>query len=231
MKVIKKIWNKYRDDQLIEAILWTLKKTPFNPLRKIGLELIPFYLYEEGLFGDIWKGRKDDFDKYEIGFLSPQDMKEIAALSRGDWSSEEKLLARFRDGQKCFGAKYQGKIVAFTWSNFESCHDPLYKFPLRDDEAYLWDAFTVPSFRGKGIAPYLRSRFYKELETLCRKKSYSISLFFNKPAIKFKNKLDAKPILLGINLASPKKRHFSLKLKSHYCPMYFRHRWKLVNFS
>ena len=231
MNIIKKIRNKYSNGQLIEAIVWKLNKTPLYPLRKIGLEVIPFYLYEEGLFGGIWKGHKDDFDEYEIGFLNPQDMKEIAALSRGDWSSEEKLLARFNEGQKCFGVKYQGKIVAFTWSNFESCHDPLYKFPLRDDEAYLWDAFTVPSFRGKGIAPYLRFRFYKELETLGRNKSYSISLYFNKPAINFKKKLNARPILLGINLASPRKRYLSLKLKSHYCPNYLRKRQKLINFS
>lgn len=231
MNVIKKIRNKYSNGQLIETIVWKLNKTPPYPLRKIGLEVIPFYLYEEGLFGGIWKGRKDNFDEYQIGFLNPQDMKEIAALSRGDWSSKEKLLTRFNEGQKCFGAKYQGKIVAFTWSNFESCHDPLYKFPLRDDEAYLWDAFTVPSFRGKGIAPYLRFRFYKELETLGRNKSYSISLYFNKPAINFKKKLNARPILLGINLASPKKRYLSLKLKSHYCPNYLRKRQKLINFS
>jgi GNAT superfamily N-acetyltransferase len=158
-------------------------------------------------------------------------MKEIAELSRGDWSSEEKLLARFNDGQKCFGAKYQGKIVSFTWSNFGSCHDLLYKFPLRDDEAYLYDAFTLPSFRGKGIAPYLRVRFYKELEILGQNKFYSISRYLNKPAINFKKKLNARPILLGINLASPRKRYLSLKIKSHYRPNYMRKRKKLVNFS
>ena len=231
MNVIRKIRHKHRDGQLIEATLWKLKKSVLNPLHKIGLKITPFYLYEEGHFGAIWKSRKDDFDEYEIGFLSPRDMKEIAALSRGDWSSEEKLLARFNDGQKCFGAKYPGKIVAFTWSNFESCHDSLYKFPLRDDEAYLWDAFTIPSSRGKGIAPYLRLRFQKKLETLGRNKSYSITLFFNRPAISFKNKLNARPIFLGINLASRRKCYLSLKIKSHCCPNYLRKRRKLVNFS
>jgi len=231
MNIIKKIGHKYKDGQLIETILWRLRKTVLDPLKKIGFIITPFYLYEEGLSGDIWKSRKDNFDQYEIGFLSPPDMKEIAALSRGDFSSEEKLLARLNDGQKCFGAKYQGKIVAFTWSNFESCDSSLYKFRLRDDEAYLWDAFTIPSSRGKGIAPYLRLRFQKKLETLGRNKSYSITLFFNRPAISFKKKLNARPIFLGINLASRRKCYLSLKIKSHCCPNYLRKRRKLVNFS
>ena len=220
MNIIKKIGHKYKDGQLIETILWRLRKTVLDPLKKLGFIITPFYLYEEGLSGDIWKSRKDNFDQYEIGFLSPPDMKEIAALSRGDWASEEELLARLKDGHKCFGAKYQGKIVAFTWSGFERCQYRNYGFPLRGDEAYLWDAFTIPSLRGKGIAPYLRFKFYEELQKLGRNTFYSITLCSNKPALRFKKKLNAKPLILAIYIRLLKKRSWSWKIKNYRYDMH-----------
>ncbi|MHC4843946.1 MAG: GNAT family N-acetyltransferase [Planctomycetota bacterium] len=219
MDVTEKIRQKYREGQLTEAIVKKLKTVLIRRLDQV-LKITPFYLYQEGIFRDDWQSFANEFDQYEVNFLGYEDMKEIETLSRGDWSSEERLLGRFNDGEKCFGAKYQGKIAAFTWSNFESCHDKRYKFPLRDDEAYLWDAFTIPSFRGKGIAPYLRFKFYEELQKLGRNTFYSITLCSNKSALRFKKKLNAKPLILAIHVRLLKKWSWSWKIKNYRYDMH-----------
>lgn len=214
MNVIKKIRHKYRDGQLTEALVRRVKTVLFRRLRQV-LTIKPFYLYKEGIFRDDWQSSVNDFDQYEINFLGYEDMKEIAALSRGDWASEEELLARLKDGHKCFGAKYQGKIVAFTWSGFERCQYRNYGFPLRGDEAYLWDAFTIPSLRGKGIAPYLRFKFCNELQKLGRNTFYSITVCSNKPAVRFKKKLNAKRLILAIHIRLLEKWSWSWKIKNY----------------
>ena len=214
MDVIEKVRQKYRDGQLTETIVRRVKWVLRRRLQQV-LKITPFYLHKEGIFRDDWQSIANDFDQYEINFLSYEDMKEIAALSRDDWASEEKLLARLKNGHKCFGAKYQGKIAAFTWSHFERCGAPEYRFPLKRNEAYLWDAFTLPSFRGKGIAPYLRLKFYKELQKLGCDTFYSITFCSNKPAVRFKEKLNAKILMLAIHIRLLEKWSWSWKIKNY----------------
>lgn len=65
-------------------------------------------------------------------------------------------------------------------------------FRLKEDEAYLNFMYTYNEFRGQNLAPYLRYHCYKMLEKENKLKLYSISEYFNKPAINFKEKLKAK---------------------------------------
>jgi len=228
---LKKFRDKVAEEKLTESILWRVNKIVFERLDKINLQVKPFYLHEEGLLGAAWEGRKDGYENYETGFLGKEDMSEIAAIPRGEWSNEEKLLSRLRDGQQCLGAKYQGKIVAFTWCNLASCHDSTYRFPLKGNEAYLWDAYTLPTFRGKGLAPFARYELYKALKKMSRYRFYSITEFTNGKAIKFKSKLKAKPIMLGINFSVNNKSYFSIKIKSYNPPSYIKDRLRTINLS
>jgi GNAT superfamily N-acetyltransferase len=229
MNVLEKTRQKYRQGLLTDTIVRKLDKFLFRKLSEKGLKIIPFYLYEEGIFGADWKIYRDGFNEYAIGFLGFQDMKEISSFPRADWASERDLLSRLNDNHKCYGAKYNGRIVAFTWCNFVSCHSLIYKFQLEENEAYLWDAYTSEDFRGKGIAPYLRFKFYEELETLGRNKFYSMSILPNRPAIRFKEKLNARPLILGIYFGKLKKRFFTIRIKTYSCPAYLKNRLKVID--
>ena len=90
-----------------------------------------------------------------------------------------------------------------------------YKFPLKDNEAYLFDAYTLMHFRGKGLAPYIRYQCYKELAKSDRHKLFSISNYFNTPSIKFKNKLNAKFLELRLSVELFRKWSFDLHLKKY----------------
>ena len=68
-------------------------------------------------------------------------------------------------------------------------------------------------YRGKNLAPYLRYKSYEMLKEMGRDKLYSISEYFNSPAVKFKQKLNAKKlkIILFINLFNKFSRCFTVK--------------------
>lgn len=181
-------------------------------LGKIGIEIDLYYLVAEGLFNDTIPDLEAGFDEYELGFLGPEDMKAISDIPHRGFS-EDQLLLRLKEGKMCFGVKYGGTIAAFTWCNLDECHYKGYSFPLENDQAYLFDAYTMDSFRGKGIAPYIRYQSYKELEKIGRKTLYSISERFNLSSIKFKEKLNARLVGEGVCVLLLKKWFFRSRFR------------------
>ncbi|MBW2173573.1 MAG: hypothetical protein JRF64_02805 [Deltaproteobacteria bacterium] len=177
-------------------------------LTKLGIKIDPYYVFREGLFDGVLPPLKVRQDEYELGFLGPEDMKVIASIPFREFSHEQ-LMTRLKEGKMCFGAKQRERLAAFTWCDVEECNCEGLRFQLKDDEAYLFDAHTMDSFRGKGIAPYLRYQLYKKLAKLGRTKLYSISIRFNAPSLKFKEKLNAKLIGSGLFIELFHRWHFS----------------------
>lgn len=169
-----------------------------DALTKIGIIISPYYLVVEGLRNGRLQHLEDGYADYEFGFLGPQDMTTLANLP-GRIFTEEELLGRLQEGKKCFGAKHCGKVVAFTWCSFAPyAFEKQQVLPLRSNEAYLFDAYTVELYRGVGIAPALRYHCYQELAKMGRHRCYSITAAFNIPAINFKKKLHAQVLELGL---------------------------------
>lgn len=206
MYYLKHLWQKIRHNSLIRLL--------FDGFKRIGIEIIPFYLVLEGLFDRTLPHLEKGFEEYDIGYLGHKDMKTISFIPIRNISGK-KLLNMLKEGSKCFGIKYHGELVAFTWLNLRECTFDGYRFPLKEDEAYLFDAYTIPSFRGKGIAPYIRYQLYKELKKIGIKKLYSISWYFNTPSLKFKLKLNAKCLKLGLFMRLFKKWHYTVALKEY----------------
>jgi len=90
-----------------------------------------------------------------------------------------------------------GRLAAFTWYDLGECNYEGWRFPLHDDEAYLFDAFTLAPWRGRGVAPYLRHRVYQLLSGWGRSRFYSVSIRTNKAAIRFKEKLGGRVVGKG----------------------------------
>ena len=202
-----RIKNKLRYSSFFRIVLDGIAKT--------GIRIFPYYIVLEGLTNRDMPHLESGFDEYELCFLSPQDMKTISSIPDKN-IPEEKLLIRLKEGKKCFGVKCKGELAAFTWCNFDWCSFKRYKFPLKDNEAYLFSAYTLMHFRGKGLAPYIRYQCYKELAKSGRHKLYSISECVNTPSIKFKKKLNAKFLELRLSIELFKKWSFDLHLKK-YC--------------
>jgi len=181
-------------------------------LNKAGVFVQPFYLFLEGLSdGDLshWEVLPEG---YKIGFMEPEDMGLIADLPERN-IPEQELRARLKEGKRCLGVKYQKDLAAFTWCNMEQCTFPGHPFSLSNDEAYLFDAHTLVSYRGKGLAPIVRYQLYLELARIGVTRLYSFSDMFNKPAIRFKQKLNSRIIYKGVYVRLFNKWHFRFKKK------------------
>ncbi|MGI9043014.1 MAG: GNAT family N-acetyltransferase, partial [Gemmatimonadaceae bacterium] len=141
------------------------------------------------------------------------DMAELALMPGRDLA-EADLQARLASGQMCLGARHRGSVVAFTWCNLRQCMIERHAlFELRDDEASLFDAYTVESFRGRDLARWMRYRCYEELAAMGRRRCYSVTIVFNTPAVRFKQKLGAKVIGRGVyvDLVARSQFHFGVQ--------------------
>lgn len=186
----------------------------FDGMAKIDINIVPHYLVLEGLFDNPLSQFETDFDDYQICFLSAEDMKNIAAVP--DQTITEKELIRWLDqGKICLGVKMNNRLVAYTWCDLKECNYKWRRFKLASNEAYLFGAYTLMEFRGRGIAPLIRYQFYKELSKLNRTRLYSISEFFNQQSINFKRKLNARFVDMGIQISIFNRLEFYYILKKY----------------
>lgn len=214
MYYLKHIWVKFKYNPFAKVVL--------DGLSKMGIRVSPYYIVSEGLFNTTLPDLEEGFDGYDLSYLGVEDMREISLIPGPDRPSSEKdLLLRLKQGKKCLGIKHKGQIVTFTWFDLVEFRYRFYRFSLKVDEAYLFDAYTVMSFRGEGIAPYVRYQCYKELAKLGRNKLYSVSERFHSSSIRFKMKLNAKLLKQGLYVELFNKWYFNLRLK--------RYRIKLKN--
>ena len=186
-----------------------------NQLFKIGIEFSPYYLFQEGMnVTEIPEIKGMDTD-YSCELLKPEDMKTIGAINYEGFT-EDKLLGFLKTGQLCLGIKHYNEIAAFMWVNFAELKYKSTTIQLKDDEAYLWFMYTTESNRGKNLAPFLRYKSYEMLKEMGRDKLYSVSDYFNSPAVAFKKKLNAKKLKLILFIQFFGKFYRSFMIKSHY---------------
>lgn len=183
-------------------------------LSRLGLRITPFYLTLEKVSGTEVSPYDTGYEGYQTGFLGPDDMKIISALPIRTFSTEH-LLRKLADGKVCFGVKHDGKLAAFTWANFQECTFHGCPFSLKEDEAYLFDAYTLMEYRGRGLAPFVRYQFYKELTKLGKTRLYSVTDCFNKSANRFKQKLGARNLEMGVYAELFKRWKFPCTLKRY----------------
>jgi GNAT superfamily N-acetyltransferase len=200
---LRKIWRAVRHGLLLQKVRVRL-------LGKVGIVVLPYYWTLEGTAAappELGRGLED----YTFQRFGEEDVKAFAAQI--PWRSEADMLAELREGKLCFGLKYQGRPAAATWCNLTECSFRWHKVPLRDHEVYLFDMFTLEAFRGANIAPYLRYRTYQALRDMGRDTFYSVTERFNAPAVRFKQKLGAKFLWLGvgIDLFGKLQRHYILR--------------------
>lgn len=206
ISTIKKIQLRVRHGLALQSFRYALMK--------VGIEFSPYYLYRDELNRTDIPEIKGIFDDYSCELLKPEDMKVIGAVNYAGFS-EDKLLSLLKAGEICIGLKHNGEIAAFMFVNFIEFKYKSTVIHLKDNEVYLWFGYTMESYRGKNLAPYLRYKSYEILKEMGRDKLYSISDYFNSPAVKFKKKLNTKKLKLILFIQLFNKFHWSLTLKSY----------------
>lgn len=182
-------------------------------LRRFGINFRPYLLIREGVrpHQTSWPEHAREFQS-EV--LDPTDAAAIAEMATFDhWRTAEIVRRRLERGHLCVLLKNSGRLAAFAWADLNDVNDVTSTFVLGPGEAYLYDAFVAPRFRGRGLAVFMRTESYKHLRRMGRDTFFCICEYFNTPAIKFKNKLgaDRVALYLRIQIAGRELGHWQLK--------------------
>ncbi len=199
---MRNLGNVLRYGLLLQRILSWLKSH--------GLDIHPFCLIREGVRAyDLQL--PDLAAEFHSSELTQDEVPAIAALS--PWATTENVQGRFDKGHLCLVLKHEEDIAGYTWVDFDDVSDPKCNYVLQPGEAYLYDAFIARAYRGRDLAPYMRYECYKHLRNTDRHVFYSLSDYFNKPAIRFKQKLNAEIIrlYLHIKVGTHEVGHWTLK--------------------
>ena len=202
--VFQKIHQKLRYGLMMKVLL--------DRSAMMGIQIIPFYLVEERFPEELAPDFEKGFEDFEIVLLGPEEMETIARVPDYRFTQEQ-LLERLQRGNQCLGVKQHGALAAFTWADLSECSNEWCRFPLKDNEAYLFDAYTLKEFRGKGIAPYMRYACYTALNQMGRDRFYSISEVFNAPSLRFKERLKAKLLSLWVSVELFRRYRWTWKLR------------------
>ena len=180
-----------------------------------GVEVVPYYFYKEGLHDDQKLDLKPKLDHFSVEFLDASEVKTIAAHPEVD-ESEEELMKRLANGCLCLGVKSEGSVTAYTWCNLKECsYEERLSIPLKNDEAYLFDARTFKKYRGKALAPYLRYQLYLKLIEMGRSKFFSVTSTLNTSALRFKEKLNARILKLYLYIGLFRRFRLNILLRKY----------------
>ncbi len=196
-----------------KSALSSLGESVQSVLREVHVTFNPYYVYLEGLADEPELKFQEGFADYSIEHLTAGDMKTIAGIP-GRRVGLAELLKRVDNGQVCLGIKHLDELVSFTWYDVNQSNIKGRIVPLKQNEAYLFDAYTLDAYRGKGLAPYMRYRVYRELAELGKTRLYSFTDYFNSPAIRFKQKLNAKLLQLRV-IVGFRRWRFNVLLKRY----------------
>ncbi len=189
--------------QIAEAIGWRLGR--------LGVQIELFFMVREGgLTANLPPPRED----FSFVRLSPTDLQDILGLDSTE--QQVKVLARFNDAKDlCFGLRDGSRLVAKVWCSLSwLSHLPVQR-ALGNREAYLYAAYTDPLYRGRQLAPLLRSGCYRAMQELGRTDLLSYTVYCNTASRRFKAKLGAVEESLHVSVRLFRKWSRTWKLRTY----------------
>lgn len=184
-----------------------------NNLARIGLDFMPYYWVQEATSAIDPPQIRGTDKNFEISIFGREEIEYIQNTIIG--IEEKDLIEDLKNGEICIGLKNKETIAAYMLIKRRPFYFRKRYFNLKPYESYLHSMYTFEAYRGKGIAPYLRYHSYKLLEKEEVTTFYSVSEYFNKSTIKFKKKLNSKPIRLYLNVRLFKRWIWNFTLKKY----------------
>ena len=142
--------------------------------------------------------RRPGVEPFRFEALAASDIGDLLAL--GTEANREEMLRWFAAGKRCFGLRDGVRLVATMWCDLDEVNFAPVHRVLAADEAYLFAAYTDPSYRGRDLAPRLRHACYAHLRANGRTRLVSYSEPFNRASRRFKQKLGAVEVAAWLHV-------------------------------
>ena len=100
----------------------------------------------------------------DVTMLAQDEVDDYLVFRPG--STRREIAGRLRSGGMCFVARHQGRIVAAAWVAVQPVWVPFLgcQIAVTPDEAHVYDKFTLPAYRGHGIANAVRTHHLRYLQ-------------------------------------------------------------------
>lgn len=205
---MRRALERVREDGLTETARYALTL--------VGIDIRPFYLMVETLPAEIPTALTAAPEGFEFSIFGRQDVEAIAEIQeRQGYVGKQRVMENFETGDTCLGLKMDGQIAAFTWFSTGDRGSILYSPSLKENEAYLYDVYVLEDFRRRNLATALRYKSYEILLEMGRDTFYSLTESSNKPSMRLKKKLGARPVFLGAYVKLFRKWVFRPVLRSY----------------
>jgi predicted GNAT family acetyltransferase len=183
-------------------------------LTKAGIGLTPFYWIKESTATGAPPDSRPVPEGFEVSIFGPEEVALIASHpERAKYVPPGYVSDSLRHGDTCVGIKRQGEIVASTWFSLEGNRSQAYRVKLQPHEAYLYDTYVFEAYRGRHLAEILRYRTYDILRTLNRTVLYTLTVCSNTASLRFKQRLGARAVFLGLAVELFGRYHTTFVLK------------------
>lgn len=157
-------------------------------LRALSIDLLAKTLYRRvrvfELFLSYESESMQDAGGPQVEFLHPAAVNDYLLLR--PLADRCEILQRFQQGHRCMVARHEGGIVHACWVG-QGCVWIDYlsvAFGLAGDEAYVYDSYTAPPWRGRNL-PMLRRAFLSRHMALAgHRKLIAVVVPENRPALK-----------------------------------------------
>ncbi len=184
---------------MFDTLRYKLRYNPpqrllINAFKRIGITVLPYYLTLRSL-----PDTRSTLDRSHCSLieLGPEAMAQIAAMPMAH-ATEAVYRERLSLGQRCFGLMLDGRLVGYCWMDPARCSYGGEGFALAEDEGYCFDIYILPSERGCNLAPLLNACFSDRLEELGIRRMYGVIDRYNRPSLRFAEKIGARRIRLNL---------------------------------
>lgn len=183
-----------------------------NILAQCGLDMLAYYwVVEDKVMVDIPK-IKDQESNYGLRYLKRE---ELVVMDQISGVNVEALQLQLDEGAECIGLVNGDVIAAVMFIEYGTIIFKKRRFELKSNEAYLSNMYTFNAHRGKNLAPYLRYQSYLLLRERGYNTFYSVTAYWNKSSVKFKEKLGAIPQALYLHVGLVKRYNFNFLLREY----------------
>ena len=184
-----------------------------NNLAKMGLDFMPYY-WCQSLSSSVNPDTiKTPTLNLKCSIFSEKEINDIKNSIHG--IKDKDLFKDLHNGVTCVGLKKEDEIIGFLFIRRNPYYFRKRFYTLGENERFFDYVYVYETYRGQGIAPYLRYQCYKLLEKEDVHTFYSIIEYFNYSAIKYQKKFNAKRLELCVSIILFKKWTWNLTLKTY----------------
>ena len=164
-------------------------------LAKFRVALYPYFVTVERHDAAMFPAPDSGFSFRALG---PEDAPQIVRITLRPRNVA--ALCALMSRARCIGAFRDGQLAGYSWADHRCVRviisDGQCLFKLEPNEAYLFDMYVAPQYRGLRLAVLLRREMYQALALSGISHFYSITLATNRSSRQFKERLGAQEVEL-----------------------------------